>query len=97
MAIFELPFLLITIIFGFRTATALKGGAFGRGMGLIAWGAVIMGIGHIQMQVNQIFHVSLLAVVFGSVGAPIAFLIALIATWVLTGSGFYSIYRASAR
>ena len=97
MAFFELPFLLITIIYGFRTASALKGGAFGRGMGFIAWGAVVMGIGHMHMQIDQMYHFNLFARLLGPSGGAIAFLVALIVTWVLTGSGFYSIYKASSK
>ncbi|MBI3940610.1 MAG: hypothetical protein HY315_07220 [Acidobacteria bacterium] len=93
----ELPFLVITVFFGFRTANALKGGAFGRGMGLIAWGAVVMAVGHLHMQADQMFQFNLFATIFGAGGGSVAFLLALIVTWLLTGSGFHSIYRASSK
>lgn len=41
-AVLELPFLIATVVFAFLVAGKLKGGEFGKGMLLIAWG----GIGH---------------------------------------------------
>lgn len=36
--ILELPFLLVCIVYSFRTAQTLKGGIFGKGMVYLAWG-----------------------------------------------------------
>ena len=43
----ELPFLALCIFFAFVTARALKGGIFGRGMLLLAWGFLVMAVGHL--------------------------------------------------
>src|SRR5262245_56412488 len=91
----ELPFLLITVVFAFLTANALKGGAFGRGLFLIALGALVMAIGHIHMQVDQFFHFNLFATLFDITLGTWIWFIALIITWALSGYGFYSIYKVS--
>lgn len=36
--ILELPFLLVCIVYSFKTARTLKGGVFGQGMVYLAWG-----------------------------------------------------------
>ena len=91
----ELPFLFIAVFFAFRTARALKGGAFGRGMQLIAYGALVMAFVHIQMQVQSIWGINLSDSIFGSsLGEPI-WIIILIATWILTALGFVSIANAA--
>lgn len=51
----ELPFLLISVFFAFATAQALKGGKFGRGMNLLAWGFLVMAVGHLHMQVEHLY------------------------------------------
>jgi uncharacterized membrane protein YGL010W len=93
--VLELPFLLIAVYFAFRTARALKGGVFGRGMSLIAVGALVMAIGHLHMQVLAFFDFNLFDEILGNVFGSIVWIIALIVTWGLTGAGFYSIYKAS--
>lgn len=91
----ELPFLLIAVFFAFRTASALKGGVFGRGMLLIAAGALVMAIGHLHMQIQAMWGVNIFGQVFGNTLGTVVWVIALICTWGLTGAGFYSIYKAS--
>lgn len=91
----ELPFLFIAVFFAFRTAGALRGGALGRGMNLMAWGFLIMGIGHLHMEVDRTFHYNLLADVFGSQGGAVVWISALVMTWALSGLGFYHIYKVS--
>ena len=95
--ILELPFLVLCVVFAFLTAAALKGGAFGRGMALLAWGFLVMGIGHLHMQVEMAFQFNLFETLFGRTGGTILWLIALVATWALSGLGLFSIYRASTR
>lgn len=92
--VLELPFLLMAIFFAFRTANALKGGVFGRGMMFLAWGFTVMGIGHINMQSAKLFNVDLIATVFGEFGGAFVWVVALILTWGLSWLGFHSIYRA---
>jgi hypothetical protein len=91
----ELPFLLVGIVFAFLTAAALRGGVFGRGMTLVAWGFLVMAIGHVHMQVEALLGVNLFATVLGPSLGTIAWVVALIVTWGFTGLGFYSIYRVS--
>ncbi|MBT4502234.1 MAG: hypothetical protein HOC74_31160 [Gemmatimonadetes bacterium] len=93
--VLELPFLFAAVTFAFVTARALKGGIFGKGMALMAWGFMVMGIGHLHMQVEHFFHFNLFATLFGSTGGQIAWIIALLVTWSLSGLGFYKMYRAS--
>ena len=62
----ELPFLFTAVFFAFRTARALRGGALARGMNLMAWGFLVMGIGHLHMEVDRTLHYNVLANVFGS-------------------------------
>lgn len=58
--ILELPFLFLCIYFAFATASALKGGAFGKGMNLMAWGFLVMGIGHLNMQLDHFIQFNIL-------------------------------------
>ncbi len=95
IGLLELPFLLIAVFFAFRTASALKGGVFGRGMLLIALGALVMAIGHLHMQVNAMWGVDMFGAVFGNTLGLVVWVVALVITWGLTGAGFYSIYKAS--
>lgn len=95
IGLLELPFLLIAVFFAFRTARALKGGVFGRGMLMIALGALVMAVGHLHMQVNAMWGVDIFGAMFGSALGLVVWVIALIITWGLTGAGFYSIYKAS--
>jgi hypothetical protein len=91
----ELPFLLISVVFAFATAQALKGGKFGKGMNLIAWGFVVMAVGHLHMQVEHIYGFNLFKYLLGETGGTIAWFIALVFTWGFSGLGFYSILKAS--
>ena len=94
-SLLELPFLFLTMFFAFRTAKALKGGVFGQGIGLMAWGFCVMGIGHLHLQGIRLFQFNLFAEIFGLRGSVVVWVIALIATWTLSGLGFYSIYKTS--
>ena len=91
----ELPFLFISVFFAFSTASALKGGKFGKGMNLVAWGFLVMAVGHLHMQIEHIYGVNLFQSLLGSFSGSIAWFLALIITWGLSGLGFYSIYKAS--
>ena len=94
-SVMELPFLLIAVVFAFLTATALRGGKFGKGMYLVAWGFVVMAIGHLHMQIEHFYGVNLFKSVLGNIAGSIAWFVALVATWGLSALGFYSIYKAS--
>jgi hypothetical protein len=91
----ELPFLLIAVVFAFRTANALKGGVFGRGMLLIALGALVMAIGHLHLQAQTMWGLNIFGSLLGSTVGTAVWIIALMITWALTGAGFYSIYKTS--
>lgn len=91
----EVPFLLFVIILSFVVANSLKGGKFGSGMSLLAWGFLVMAIGHIHMQVEHITGYNLFNTIFGAFGGKIAWFTALIITWGLTAWGFIKIYKAS--
>ena len=93
--IMELPFLLITIVFAFRTARALKGGAFGKGMAFMAWGFLVMAVGHLHMQVKHFMGHDLFAMTLGTQGGMVAWFIALVTTWLLSLLGFHYILKAS--
>lgn len=96
LALVELPFLFLTILFALLTANALRGGVFGRSMALIAAGAAIMAVGHLHLLVDSLFHVNIFQTLLGPAGST-AWVIALVASWGLTGFGFYSMYRVSQR
>jgi hypothetical protein len=91
----ELPFLFVAIVYSLRTASALRGGVFGRGMMLMAGGLVVMACGHVLMMLDMVFHTNVLAAVFGVALGGVLWVVALLASWALMGSGFHSIYRAS--
>ena len=91
----ELPFLIIAVIFSFLTASRLKGGKFGKGMSLIAWGFLVMAVGHIHMQLDHIYGYNLFNELLGMKAGRYAWFIALIGTWVLSILGFYRMYKAS--
>ncbi|HLI11491.1 MAG TPA: hypothetical protein VKY65_07810 [Alphaproteobacteria bacterium] len=95
LGVFEIPFLVLAIGYALRTAGALRGGIFGRGMALIAAGMLVMAVGHILMMVDMGFGTNLLSDLFGATLGAVMWVIALIASWVLVGTGFHSIYRAS--
>ncbi len=91
----ELPFLIIAIVFSFLTAKRLKGGRFGSGMQLLAWGFLIMAVGHLHMQVDSLYNFNLFNTLLGNTGGRAAWFIALVATWGLSALGFLKIYKAS--
>jgi hypothetical protein len=91
----ELPFLLIAVVFAFRVADKLKGGSFGVGMQFLAWGFLVMAVGHMAMQIDRYTHINLFSTLLGPVLGDIAWIIALVITWALSAYGFYRIYRAA--
>lgn len=91
----EMPFLAIALIFSFLTATKLKGGKFGKGMTLLAWGFLVMALGHLHMQIAHIFNYDIFKTIFGDVIGNYIWFVALILTWGLSALGFYKIYKAS--
>jgi hypothetical protein len=93
--IMELPFLFISVFFAFLTANSLKGGKFGKGMKLMAWGFLVMAVGHLHMQIEHYYGYNLFQSVLGQMWGTVAWFAALILTWGLTGLGFYSIYKSS--
>lgn len=93
--LFELPFLLMCIYFAFQTANALKGGIFGRGMTLLAWGFLVMAIGHAHMQLEHFLGFNLINMIFGRTVGQVVWISSLVVTWGLSGVGFYKIYSAS--
>jgi len=93
--VMELPFLFISIFFAFLTAYALKGGKFGKGMTFMAWGFLVMAVGHLHMQIEHYYGFNLFKSLLGQISGSIAWFAALILTWGLSGLGFYSIYKAS--
>jgi len=93
--VMELPFLFISVFFAFLTAYALRGGRFGKGMTFMAWGFLVMAIGHLHMQIEHYYGINIFKTVLGQMSGSIAWFAALIVTWALSGLGFWSIYRAS--
>lgn len=91
----ELPFLFICMYYAFKTATSLKGGIFGKGMSLMAWGFLVMGIGHLHMQIEHFMGINIFNHLLGETLGSITWFLALVTTWVLSGWGFYSIYNVS--
>ncbi|MAZ27231.1 MAG: hypothetical protein CL868_09170 [Cytophagaceae bacterium] len=93
--ILELPFLLMAVIFSFLTAIRLKGGKFGLGMSLLAWGFIVMAIGHLHMQIEHLYNLNIFGYLLGESLGRYAWFVALFATWGLSALGFYKIYKAS--
>ena len=93
--IMELPFLFISVFFAFLTAYALRGGKFGKGMKFMAWGFLVMAVGHLHMQIEHYYGFNLFKTILGQFSGGVAWFIALVVTWGLSGLGFYSIYKAS--
>jgi hypothetical protein len=91
----ELPFLFIAVLFAFLTAHACRGGKFGRGMTFMAWGFLVMAVGHLHMQIEHYYGINIFRSVLGQMSGSVAWFIALIVTWGLSGLGFWSIYKAS--
>lgn len=94
-AVLEVPFLIGCIVFAFLTANALKGGIFGKGMQLLAWGFLVMAVGHLHMLIEAYTGLSLFEALLGATGGSIAWMLALVLTWGLSGAAFYQMYRAS--
>jgi hypothetical protein len=94
-ALVELPALIVAVVFCFLTARALRGGRLGHGMALIAWGFLVMAIGHLHMQGEMLFGVNLFDTLLGDTAGRLAWVTALLVTWTLTALGFYRLYRAS--
>lgn len=95
LSLMELPFLGIAIAFSFRTARAMRGGIFGRGMSLMAWGLLVMAAGHLLMISDTYFGVNVLTATLGVVVGDVLWVAALILSWALMGVGLNSIYVAS--
>lgn len=93
--LFELPFLFICVYYSFRTAQALKGGVFGKGMNYLAWGFLVMAVGHIAMQIHNHFGYDVFRDPFGNALGNVLWFVALIITWGLSALGFYNIYKVS--
>lgn len=93
--ILELPFLFLCVFYSFKTAAALRGGIFGKGMNYLAWGFLVMAVGHIAMQIDHIWGFDVFTDVFGYVIGRFLWFAALIITWGLSLFGFYSIYKVS--
>ena len=92
--VMELPFLFIAVFFAFLTAYSMKGGLFGKGMKFMAWGFLVMAVGHLHMQIEHFYGFNLFKSVLGQLSGSIAWFVALVLTWGLSGLGFYSIYKA---
>jgi hypothetical protein len=93
--VMELPFLFISVFFAFLTAYALRGGKFGKGMTYMAWGFLVMAVGHLHMQIEHYYGINIFKSLLGQISGSVAWFVALIVTWGLSGLGFWSIYKAS--
>jgi hypothetical protein len=93
--VLELPFLFIAVYFAFLVANRLKGGSFGRGMAYLAWGFVVMAIGHLHMQIDRFTGVNVIGWVFGGTLGDAVWILALASTWALSASGFVLLYRSA--
>lgn len=91
----ELPFLFICMYYAFKTATTLKGGIFGKGMSLMAYGFLVMGVGHLHMQIEHFLGINIFNHLLGETIGSIVWFLALVTTWLLSGCGFYQIYNVS--
>ena len=94
-SVMELPFLFIAVFFAFLTAYALRGGRFGKGMKFMAWGFLVMAVGHLHMQIEHYYGINIFKSVLGQMSGSVAWFVALVVTWGLSGLGFWSIYKAS--
>ena len=95
--IIELPFLLLSVFFAFATAAKLKDGRFGKGMKLLAWGFLVMAVGHLHMQVQQFTGINVFGKLLGKNLGSLAWSLALLMTWGLSALGLYYIYNSSKR
>lgn len=95
LGMLEIPFLALALFYSLRTASAMRGGIFGRGMALMAGGLLLMGVGHVLMLADTALGVDVLTSVFGGTLSAVLWVAALVASWALTGTGFHSIYKAT--
>ena len=95
LSIIEIPFLVIAVVVSFMTSQKLKGGKFGTGMKFLAWGFLVMAIGHLHMQMDNMMNFNLFNTLLGDTLGKTAWFFALIVTWGLSSFGFYNIYKAS--
>lgn len=95
LSMIEIPFLAIAVVFSFITSEKLKGGKFGTGMKYLAWGFLVMAVGHLHMQMDHLFGFNLFNSLLGDILGKTAWFAALIVTWGLSSFGFYNIYKAS--
>jgi len=91
----ELPFLAIAVYFAFVVATKLHGGAFGRGMQFLAWGFLVMAVGHLHMQIERSTGINLFDSALGPHIGDAVWILALMITWALSAYGFLLIDRAA--
>lgn len=93
--IIELPFLLLSVFFAFATAAKMRDGKFGKGMRLMAWGFLVMAVGHLHMQVQQFTGINAFETLLGKTMGSLVWSLALLVTWGLSALGLYHIYSAS--
>lgn len=94
-SLLEIPFLVLCVIYAFLTAGQMKGGKFGSGMNLLAWGFIVMAIGHMHMQIDHFFGMNIFNNLLGETMGSVIWVVALIVTWTLSALGFIRIYKAS--
>ena len=73
----------------------MKGKKFGKGMRMIAWGFLVMAVGHLHMQVQQFTGINVFEKILGKNIGSAAWSLALLVTWGLSALGLYYIYDAS--
>ena len=93
--IVELIFLATCIYYAFKTANRLKGGVFGSGMIHIAWGFVILGVGHLISQLAYIFEADLMALILKQQQGLITELLIFVFAWGVIILGFMKIFQAT--
>ena len=93
--IMELPLMIFSVFFAFATAAKMKHAQFQRGMKLIAWGFLVMAIGHAHMQFEHFTGINLFETVLGETGGHIAWVIGLLSTWGLSALGLYTIFKCA--
>ncbi|MEP0366264.1 MAG: hypothetical protein ABJD58_04815 [Cyclobacteriaceae bacterium] len=95
LSLLELPFLGIAMVLSFMNSKVLRGGKLGTGMTYLAWGFLVMGVGHLHMQLDHQFGINIFNSFLGEVGGHMAWFVALTVTWGLSGYGFYQIRKVS--
>lgn len=96
LGIMELPFMLLSVLFAFATASKMKDGKFGKGMKFLAWGFLVMATGHAHMQLEAFTGINLFGWMLGVKGGQITWSVALLCTWGLSALGLYNIYKSAA-